>query len=76
MIFRRCSFINDIKSGSTQMTALASLTNAAPGGLLFFDSGSAILGITKWGDATALTNSYVTAGSPTAATSGIAVNPS
>lgn len=75
-LFKRTMFINNIKSSSTQMTALASLTNAAPGGLLSYDPGCALVGVTKWGDTIALANSYVMSGSPTAATSGIAVNPS
>lgn len=74
-LFKRTQFINNIKSTSTQMTALASLTSASPGGLLNFDAGCALIGITKWGDTLGLANSYVMAGSPTAATSGIAVNP-
>lgn len=73
--FRRCHFLNAIKSTSTTMTALVSFTSASPGGLLNFDAGCSIVGITKWGDTLGLANSYVMAGSPTAATSGIAVNP-
>lgn len=74
--FRRCLFANNIKSTSTQMTALVSFTTASPGGLLDFDAGSSMVGVTKWGDTNGLANSYVMAGSPTQATSGIAVNPS
>lgn len=73
--FVGCSFINNIKSTSTQMTVLESLTNAAPGGLLLHKS-STLVGITKFGDTNALANTYVDGGAPTAATSGIAVNPS
>lgn len=73
--FRRCLFDNNIKSTSTQMTTLVSFTSASPGGLLNFDAGSSMIGITKWGDTNGLANSYVMAGSPTAASSGIAVNP-
>jgi len=75
-LFKRCQFINAIKSTSTQMTALASLTSASPGGLMDFDAGCAIIGITKWGDTNGLANSYVAQPVPTAATSGIAINPS
>lgn len=75
-IFKRCLFVNNIKSTSTQMTALVSFTSASPGGLLDFDNSCSMIGITKWGDTNGLANSYVMAGSPTAATSGIAVNPS
>ncbi len=35
-----------------------------------------MIGITKFGDTNGLANSYVDGGAPTAATSGIAVNPS
>lgn len=74
-LFERCSLINNIKSTSTQMTVLASLTNASPGGLFSFKQ-CTLIGITKWGDTNALANSYVDGGPPTAATTGIAVNPS
>jgi hypothetical protein len=73
--FERCVFINNIKSSSTQMTALASLTSASPGGLLSFKDCTTI-GITKFGDTNGLANSFVDGGAPTAATTGIAVNPS
>lgn len=73
-LFQNCKFINNVKSSSTTMTALASVTSASPGGLLFF-SQSTILGITKWGDTLGLANSYVDTPVPTAGTSGIAVNP-
>lgn len=73
--FKRCQFINSIKSTSTQMTALLSLTSASPGGLIDFDAGCAIIGITKWGDTNGLANSYISQAVPTGATSGIAVNP-
>jgi hypothetical protein len=74
--FKGCQFINAIKSGSTAMSVLASMTSASPGGLLDFDPNCSIIGITKWGDTNALANSYVSQPVPTAATSGIAVNPS
>ena len=74
--FRRCAFLNAIKSGATTISEVLSLTNAAPGGLVTFDSGCFAVGATKWGDTNGLANSYVMAGSPTAATSGLAVNPS
>ncbi len=72
--FLRCSFINNIKSTSTQMTVMASLTNAAPGGLMLFKS-CTLIGMTKFGDTNALANSYVDGGPPTAATTGLALNP-
>lgn len=74
-IFERCSFVNNIKSTSTQMTVLASLTNASPGGLIEFKN-CTMIGITKFGDTNGLANSYIDGGAPSAATSGIAVNPS
>ncbi|MFA9205012.1 MAG: hypothetical protein ACEQSH_01005, partial [Bacteroidia bacterium] len=73
--FENCSFINNIKSTSTTMTVLASLTNASPGGLLLHKN-STLVGITDFGDTNALANSYVDGGPPAAATTGIAVNPS
>lgn len=75
-VFQGCSFINNIKSTSTQMTALASLTSASPGGLLYFDPTSATVGITKFGDTNALANSYIACPAPSAAAGGLGVNPS
>lgn len=73
--FQGCSFINSIKSTSTAMTVLASLTNASPGGLLLHKN-STLVGIGEFGDTNGLANSYVDGGPPAAATTGIAVNPS
>lgn len=57
-LFKGCTFINSIKSGgAVAMTVLASLTNAAPGGLLAYDQ-CLLVGITKFGDTNALANSY------------------
>jgi hypothetical protein len=72
--FEDCVFINNIKSTSTQMTVLASLTSASPGGLIV-QKNSTMIGITKFGDTNALANTYIDGGAPTAATSGVAVNP-
>lgn len=72
--FARCTFINNIKSTSTQMSALAALSSASPGGLLFHKD-STLVGITEYGDTNGLANTYIDAGTVTAATSGIAVNP-
>lgn len=74
-IFQRCMFINAIKSTSTVMTVGFSMSSASPGGLLLFQQCSAI-GMTDWGDTNGLANAYVDGGAPTAATTGIAVNPS
>lgn len=74
-LFDNCSFINSIKSTSTAMTVLASLTSASPGGLMLFKQ-CILLGIGEYGDANALANSYIDGFTGAAATSGIAVNPS
>jgi len=73
-IFDRCQFVNNVESSSTTMTVFASVTNAAPGGGMFFQD-CALLGITDFGDTLGLTVSYVEGGTPTAATTGIAVTP-
>lgn len=73
-VFENCSFINAIKSTSTTMDALGTLA-ASAGGLLLFKN-STLVGITEFGtDATTRALCYVDGGAPTAATSGIAVNP-
>ena len=74
-LFDRCKFINNIASLSTQMTVLASATTAAAGGMLVFKD-CTVVGITKFGDTNALAISYIEGGTPTAATTGLAVNPS
>lgn len=73
--FQDCVFLNSIKSGGTGITAVGSLTNAAPGGLILLKSCTSV-GATKWGDTNFLANSYVDGGAPTAATTGLGVNPS
>ena len=73
--FDRCTFINNIKSTSTTMSALATLPASAGGLLLMKDC--TLVGITEFGtDANSLGQIYVDGGTVTAATSGIAVNPS
>jgi len=72
--FQQCMFYNAVDSTSTTISAVANL-NAAAGGSLVFNNCTAV-GATKWGDAGALANSYVDNAPPTAATSGLAVNPS
>jgi hypothetical protein len=74
-VFDNCSFINAIKSTSTVITVLASLTSASPGGLMLFKQ-CILVGATDYGDANALANSYIDGFTGAAATSGIAVNPS
>ena len=72
--FERCVFVNNIKSGSTGMTALVSFTTAAPGGLLVFKDCDTI-GVTKIGDTNGLAFSYVS-NVGGAATGGLDLNPS
>lgn len=72
--FIRCRFVNNVESTSTAMTVLSSMTNASPGGGLLFKD-CVLLGITDFGDTNALTVAYVEGGTPTAATTGIAVTP-
>jgi hypothetical protein len=73
--FVGCSFINNIKSTSTQMTDLVSLTNASPGGLISF-TGCQMVGITGFGDTNAVANSFIDMAAPSAAAGGLAVAPS
>ena len=73
-LFQQCTFINNIKSTSIQMSALATLPASAGGLLLMKDC--TMVGITEFGsDATTLGQIYVDGASVVAATSGIAVNP-
>ena len=74
-LFNHCSFINAIKSGGTGQTVLASLTNAAPGGMLVFKDCISI-GSTKFGDTNALANSYIDMAAVSASAGGLGVNPS
>lgn len=73
--FVGCDFINNIKSTSTAMTVLTSMSSASPGGMILHKF-STLVGITDFGDTNGLANSYVDGGAPAAATTGIAVNPS
>lgn len=74
-LFKRCSYFNNIKSTSTVMTVLASLTSASPGGFIYHQN-STMVGITDFGDTNALANSYVDMPAPSATVGGIGVNPS
>ena len=74
-LFQDCIFTNAIKSGATTMTAAISMTSASPGGLIVLQRCTSV-GSTKWGDTNALANTYLDGGAPTAATSGLGVNPS
>lgn len=72
--FDRCTFINAVKSTSTAMDGLSTLA-ASMGGMLVFKD-CTLVGITEFGtDATSRGQIYVDGGTVTAATSGIAVNP-
>lgn len=74
-LFDRCTFINAIKSTSTGLTVLASLTSASPGGMLVFKDCISI-GSTKFGDTNALANSYIDMAAVSASAGGLGVNPS
>lgn len=72
--FDRCTFINNVQSTSTTMSGLSTLA-ASSGGLLLMKDAT-MIGITEFGtDATSRGLIYVDGAAPTAATSGIAVNP-
>lgn len=73
-LFDQCEFINNVGSGSANLTAMMSLTNASPGGILRLKQ-CGLVGATKWGDTNALAFSYVdNVGG--AATDGLSLNPS
>lgn len=73
-LFDRCRFINNVQSTSTTMNGLSTLA-ASMGGLLLMKD-CTLVGITEFGtDATSRGQIYVDGGTVTAATSGIAVNP-
>lgn len=72
-LFRGCVFVNCIKSTASAMTVLASVTNASPGGLLAYHD-CLLIGITKFGDATALANSY-SYGAANSTANSLAANP-
>lgn len=72
--FVNCTFINTVQSTSTTMPGLSTLA-ASSGGLILMKSAT-LVGITEFGtDATSRGQIYVDGGAPTAATTGIAVNP-
>lgn len=73
--FVRCLFLNATKSTSTVMTVLASFTTASPGGMLVF-SYCTVIGVTDFGDANGLANSFVDMAAPSASAGGIGVAPS
>ena len=72
--FDNCTFINNVQSTSTTMSGLSTLA-ASMGGLILMKN-CTLVGITEFGtDATSRGQIYVDGAAPTAATSGIAVNP-
>ena len=74
-LFDGCSFINNVQSTSTTLSALGTLP-ASAGGLILFKN-CTLVGITEFGtNANSLAQMYVDGAAPTAGTSGIAVNPS
>ena len=73
-LFQQCTFINNVQSTSTTLSALATLPASAGGLLLMKDC--TMVGITEFGsDTTTRGQIYVDSASVVAATSGIAVNP-
>ena len=74
-LLKGCSFINNVGSTSTTMSAFATLAASAGGQVVIQNSLS--LGITEFGsDATSLGQIYVDMAAPSASAGGIAVNPS
>lgn len=72
--FIGCRFINNVQSTSSTLSGLSTLA-ASSGGLILM-KGCTMVGITEWGtDATSRGQIYVDGAAPTAASSGIAVNP-
>lgn len=74
--FQGCLFANAIGSTATAITQ-AVVMAASAGGVLVMQRCTLLGGntSTNWGDATAMTQMYVDGGAPTAATTGLAVNP-
>jgi hypothetical protein len=71
-LFDQCLFVNAIKSTSTAMTVLGSFTTASPGGMILF-KGSAIIGMTDFGDTNFFANTYVDMAEPSGTAGGIMV---
>lgn len=73
-LFKNCLFVNAIKSSGATMAGLSTMP-AAMGGMHVYQY-CTLVGITEYGtDATSRGQIYVDGGTVTAATSGIAVNP-
>ena len=74
-LLKGCTFINNVGSTSTTMSALATLAASAGGQVVIQNSTS--VGITEFGsDANSLGQIYVDMAAPSASAGGIAVNPS
>jgi hypothetical protein len=74
-LFKGCSFINNIGSTSTTLSALATLAASAGGQVVI--KNSMMVGITEFGsDASSLGQIYVDMPAPSASAGGIGVNPS
>jgi len=74
-LFKNCSFINNVGSTSTSMTALATLAASAGGQVVV--KNSMMVGIGEFGsDASSLAQIYVDMPAPSASAGGIGVNPS
>jgi hypothetical protein len=72
--FERCVFACAVESTATIMSGLATMAASSGGGLIF--AYSSLVGITEWGtDATTRAQIHVDGGTVTAATTGVAVNP-
>lgn len=75
-LFQQCLFLNAMDSGSTALTGAFTLAASAGGCLVLKDCTLVGDGTANWGsDATSLAQIYVDGAAPTAATSGLAVNP-
>jgi hypothetical protein len=74
-LFKNCSFINNVGSTSTSMTALGTLAASAGGQVVV--KNSMMVGIGEFGsDASSLAQIYVDMPAPSASAGGIGVNPS
>ena len=74
-IFKGCTFINNVGSTSTSMTAFATLAASAGGQVVIKDT--MMVGIGEFGsDASSLGQIYVDMPAPSASAGGIGVNPS
>lgn len=74
-LFKNCSFINNVGSTSTTLSALSTLAASSGGQVVI--QGSIMVGITEFGsDASSLGQIYVDMAAPSASAGGIGVNPS